>query len=150
MTPAELRALIDARTDKEFAEARAAGDAQRMADLLSVGRVRHVSRLVTERGVISALGPVAGEAALVALEAFASATLPDAHPLKAMHPGIRRTLSWLKPPADGIDIGDPLTRQLLATFGALGVLTPEAVAGLLKLSEVADPVSPGAVGEALK
>jgi hypothetical protein len=67
-----------------------------------------------------------------------------------MHPGIRRTLSWLKPPADGIDIGDPLTRQLLATFGALGVLTPEAVAGLLKLSEIADPVSPSAVGEALK
>jgi hypothetical protein len=151
MTPADLRALIDQRvaTDAEFAALVATGEDKAIADALSVGRVRHVSRLVTERGVISALGPIEGEAALQALEAFAATTLPDGHPLKSSHAGIARTLSWLKPPADGIDIGDALTRQLLSTFGALGVLSSATVTALLALSAVPDPIGYAEVSTAL-
>lgn len=146
-----LRALIEERAaaDPAFAAMVAARDDTGIAAALSAGRKRHIPRLVTERGVVSALGPVEGEAALVALEAFSATTLADGHPLKAMHPGIKRTLSWLKPPADGVDIGDPLTRQLLETFGALGVLSQNAVTGLLALSEVPDPIGYGQVYSAL-
>lgn len=151
MDRAQLVDLIATRAaaDAAFADLVKSGDNKAIAAALSVGRTRPVSRLITERGVISALGPVEGEAALQALEAFAVATLPDGHSLKAMHAGIARTLSWLKPPADGIDIGDPLTRQLLSTFGGLGVLKPQAVAALLALASVPDPISHGDVSIAL-
>lgn len=154
MTPTELRALIDKRAagDAEFAALvdPQTFDAVAAAAALSVGRTRLASHLITERGVISALGPVAGEAALSGLESFAAATLPDGHPLQAAHPGIKRVLSWLKPPSDGIDIGDPLTQSLLDTMVLIGVLTAPSAAVIKALAMRPDPVSADAVIAAMR
>ena len=144
MTDAELLALIEAReaTDPSFAALVAERNDRAVAAALSAGRTRQRSRLITERGVISALGPVEGEALLAGLEAFAAAELPPEHPLAAAHAGIARVIGWLKPPSEGVDIGDPLTEQLLGTLVALGTpgVTTERVAVLLALAREADPV----------
>lgn len=144
MTDAELLALVEAReaVDPSFAELVALRRDREVVDELSAGRTRPRSRLITERGVISALGPVEGEALLAGLEAFAAASLPPEHPLAAAHAGIARVIGWLKPPSDGVDIGDPLTEQLLGTLVALGTpgVTAERVAALLVLAREPDPV----------
>lgn len=146
MTKEDLLALIDARaaSDPEFAALVAARNDTAIASALSVGRIRYQSRLITERGVISALGPVEGEALLAGLEAFAAAdpaTLPEQ--IAPAHKGIARVIGWLKPPSEGVDIGDPLTHQLLDTMVALGVsgVTAERVAAIKALAAVADPIS---------
>lgn len=153
MTPADLLALIDQRAaeDAEFAALVAARNDTAIAAALSTGRTRLVSRLITERGVISALGPVDGEALLAGLEAFAAAALPPEHPLAVHHAGIKRVIGWLRPPSEGVDIGDPLTQQLLGTMVALGVagVTAPRVTALLALAATADPISVDAVSSAL-
>lgn len=145
MTPAELLALIDARAaqDAEFAALVATRNDTAIAEALSVGRIRYQSRLITERGVISALGPVEGEALLAGLESFAGSSLAPEHPLYAAHAGIKRMIGWLKAPAEGVDVGDPLTHQLLDTMVALGVqgVTAERVAAIKALAAVPDPIS---------
>jgi hypothetical protein len=153
MTPAELLALIDARAaeDGEFAALVAARRDRDIAEALSVGRIRYQSRLITERGVISALGPVEGEALLAGLESFANSSLAPEHPLYAAHPGIKRVIGWLKAPAEGVDIGDPLTHQLLDAMAALGTsgVTAGRVAAIKALAAVPDPISVDAVSDAL-
>ena len=153
MDSADLLALIDARAaeDAEFAALVAARNDTAVAAALSVGRTRLQSRLITERGVISALGPIEGESLLQGLEGFAAATLPPEHPLAAHHAGIKRVIGWLRPPSEGVDIGDPLTQQLLGTMVALGVagVTAPRVAALLALAAQPDPISGDAVSDAL-
>ena len=154
MNKAELLALIDAKSaiNPEFAALVAARNDTAIAAALSVGRIKYAPRLITERGIISALGPVEGEALLAGLEAFAAAdaaTLPEQ--IAPAHKGIARVIGWLKPPSEGVDIGDPLTHQLLDTMVALGVqgVTAERVAAIKALAAVADPISTGAVSAAL-
>lgn len=118
-----------------------------IAAVLSAGRTRLQSRLISERGVMSALGIVAGEAFLQAIETFAANQPAPEHPLAAAHGGIKRAAGWLK--GDGIDLGDALTQQLLAAMGAAGVVDASAAAALAALGRVADPVSRAAVSEAL-
>ena len=153
MTHQQLLDMIDTRAaaDAEFAALAQARNDLAVAAALSAGRTKPRARLITERGVISALGPIEGEGLLAGLEAFATATLPPEHPLYAHHAGMKRVLSWLKPPADGVDIGDPLTQQLLQTLVALGVsgITAPRVAALLALASVPDPISVDAVSAAL-
>ena len=153
MNNTELLALIDARAaeDAEFAALVSERKDSNIADALSTGRTKPQQRLITERGVISALGPVEGEALLQGLEAFAAATLPPEHPLAAHHAGIKRVISWLKPPSEGVDIGDPLTQQLLVTMVALGVsgITAPRVSALLALATISDPISVDTVSSAL-
>ena len=153
MTPSDLLALIDARAaeDAEFAALVAARRDREIAAALSAGRTRYAPRLITERGVISALGPIEGEGLLAGLEAFAAATLPAEHPLYAAHAGISRVIGWLKPPSEGVDIGDPLTRQLLDTMVALGVsgVTAPRVAAIKALASVTEDISTDAVSAAL-
>lgn len=153
MTPAELLSLIDARaaTDAEFAANVAARRDAQIAEALSEGRTRPRTRMITERGVISILGPIEGEALLQGLEQFAAATLPVEHPLAAHHAGIRRIIGWLRPPSEGVDIGDPLTAQLLQTLAAIGTpgITSSRVAVLLAAATEPDPISVSDVSDAL-
>lgn len=153
LTQAELLALIDARAaqDAEFAALVASRRDRDIAEALSVGRIRYQSRLITERGVISALGPIEGEGLLSGLEAFADSTLAPEHPLALYHAGIKRVIGWLKAPAEGVDIGDPLTHQLLDTMVAVGVpgVTAGRVAAVKALAAVADPISVDEVSNAI-
>lgn len=154
MTNDELLALIDARAqaDVDFAKLVDVRDDSGIAAALSAGRTRRVEHLITERGVISALGPVAGDAFLTGLYSFG--TLPtDGWPaeLAAAQPGIARIVSWLKPPADGVNLGDPGTAQFLGVMAAIGVpgVKLEHVATLLALATKPDPISWTQVADAL-
>lgn len=153
MTHADLLAMIDARaaSNAEFAALVAARNDSGVAAALSEGRTRPRPRLITERGVISILGPIEGEALLQGLEQFAAATLPVEHPLTAHHAGIRRIIGWLRPPSEGVDIGDPLTAQLLQTLAAIGTpgITSGRVAVLLAAAREDDPIEVAAVSAAL-
>lgn len=153
MDAATILAMIDARAamDVEFAEHVAERRDAQIAAALSVGRTRVRPRLITERGVISILGPIDGEALLQGLEQFAAATLPVKHPLAAHHAGIRRIIGWLRPPSEGVDIGDPLTAQLLQTLADIGTpgITSSRVAALLAAAREDDPISVDAVSAAL-
>lgn len=153
MTHEQLLALIDERAaaDPVFAADVAERRDAQIAAALSVGRTRVRPRLITERGVISILGPIEGEALLQGLEQFAAATLPVEHPLAAHHAGIRRIIGWLRPPSEGVDIGDPLTAQLLQTLAAIGTpgITSSRVAALLAAAREDDPISVDAVSTAL-
>jgi hypothetical protein len=146
MTSSEIRAAIAARP--ELAEALAARNDVALADALSQGRKRLAPTLITERKILSVLGPVAGGATLKALEDFAAQTLPAEHPLYAAHAGIARAVRWLKD-ADGIDVGDASTQTMLGTFAALGVITAEAAAAVQALGYVDDPVPVAEVSAAL-
>lgn len=106
---------------------------------LSAGRKRLQTRQISERGILAALGPAVGGAFLTALESFAAATLPAEHPLAASHAGIARAIRWLRD-AEGIDVGDASTQEMLAAFAALGVTDPAATAVVQALGWVADPL----------
>jgi hypothetical protein len=147
-TPTELKAEIDARaaSDPVFASMLAVRDDNGMAAALSVGRTKLVETMLTERGVMSALGIVDGETALSSLETFAAST-PSDPDLVAVHPGIKRMLGWLK--TTGVDVGNPLTRSLLDLLASKAVLTAAAVTALKALAVVADVVSAAQVSEAI-
>jgi hypothetical protein len=153
MTPQELKAVIDANAaaDQTFAALVAwdTFDANAAAAALSAGRTKIVSHMITERGVIAALGVVDGEAFLEGLEAFSAATLPDGHPLKAAHPGIKRMLGWLKTDG-GLDVGDIQAHTLLDTLAAVGVVQADDVASIKALTIKPDPVNAYEVVEAMR
>lgn len=95
-------------------------------------------RLITERGILSNLGAPAGDNLLKALEAFANSTLVEAHPLYTYHGTIKRGVSWLK--AEGLDLGDTLTRSMLDSLVLAGILDSNSVSILKKLAEKNVPV----------
>lgn len=85
-------------------------------------------RIITSRGVASALGIIDGENFLESLENFSTATLAADNPLLPYQPGIKRQIAWLS--TSGLDLGDALTRQLLDTLAAAGVITTAAATTL--------------------
>lgn len=147
-TPTQLKAEINARaaSDPTFAAMLAARNDYGMAVVLSFERTKLVETMLTERGVMAALGIVDGETALAALEAFAAGT-PSVPALVAVHPGIKRMLGWLK--TTGVDVGNALTQSLLDLLAVNGVLTAAAVSTLKALAVVPDPVSADQISEAI-
>lgn len=118
-------------------EVLASRDSQAIADAFNVGRVRIVSRLIGERGVLDALGPIAGEAFLAALEAITSAeALPE--PARPYFGALRRGVAWLK--SEGLDIGSATTRSLLDLHANVGVLDAAAVATIKALAQTPDAI----------
>lgn len=93
---------------------------------------------VTERGVVAALGVLAGEQFLAALESFAATALPAEHPLAPYQPGIARQLAWLK--RDGIDVGSAPARELLDALVAAGIVQAQHAAAIKAMAEEAIPV----------
>lgn len=117
-----------------------------IAAILSVGRVRLVENMVTERGVLAALGPVEGDALLTALENLgAPETLPTA--AQPYHGAICRGVSWLK--AGGLDMGSPTVRGLLDLMSAHSIIAPGHAAALKQLGEHPDPIHYDAISDAL-
>ena len=117
-----------------------------IAAVLSVGRVRLVENMVTERGVLAALGPVEGDALLTALETLgAPETLPTA--VQPYHGAICRGVSWLK--AGGLDMGSPPVRGLLDLLAAHSLIAPGHATALKQLGEQPDPIHYNAISDAL-
>jgi hypothetical protein len=142
MSPTEILAAVQA--DPALVALAQAGDTQGIADALSVGRTKVVSHFASERGILERypLGPLAGDALLAKLEAFAA----TAHPMARI---VSRALKFLAQP-EGLDIGAPATQGLLDALAAGGVITAEERAGLAQMATVADPVSHVEVGAAIK
>ena len=116
-----------------------------IAAIISAGRVRVVSHLIGERGILDVLGPVAGDAFLAALEAITADNLPV--PLQPYFGALRRGIAWLK--TDGLDVGSATTRGLLDSLAAAGVVAPESVASIKDLAERPDPIHYNHVSDAL-
>ena len=142
MTPQEIRDAIAA--DPALQAMQAAGNHQGIAGALSVGRTRVQSRIISERGVMShyAGGPLAADALLVKLEAFAASGAPGSGPVK-------RALKFLGSEA-GLDIGDPAMRSQLDALAAGGVITTAEADDLKALALVPDPIPHEAVTAAIR
>lgn len=141
MTPQEIRDAIEA--DPELQALAAAGNTQAIADALSAGRTKVVSHFASERGILERfpLGPIAGDALLTKLDAFAA----TAHPMASI---VKRAMKFLGQP-EGLDLGSPATQGLLDQLALGGVMTAEERSGLRAMATVADPVTHTDVGAAL-
>lgn len=137
MTHDEIRAAIAA----DPALQAIVPDTQAIADALSVGRTKVVSRMTGARGLASLLpgGPLQAEMILLKLEASRDALLASADPgEKLMGSMLRRQLDFLS--RDGLDFGDVAFREIIEQLGAQGVLTAEEVAAIKTIGVVPDPV----------
>lgn len=132
MTPDAIRAAIAA--DPALQALAVAGNMQAIADALSAGRTRIAPHFASERGILERYpgGPLAGDALLAALEAFAATADPMARI-------VGRALRFLGTP-EGLDIGSPATQGLIDALHAGGVLTQAQRDGLRAMATVADPV----------
>lgn len=142
MTPQEIRAAIAASA--ELQALASYGASQAIADALSVGRTKTVSHFASERGILERfpLGPVAGDAMLTKLDAFAA----TAHPMASI---VKRAMKFLAQP-EGLDIGSPATQGLLDQLAVGGVITVEERAGLKVMATVPNPVPVADVEIALR
>jgi len=142
MTPQQIRDAINA--DPALVALAQAGNTQAIADALSVGRTKVVSHFASERGVLERFpaGPLAADALMTKLETFAA----TAHPMASI---AKRALKFLAQ-AEGLDIGSPATRGILAQLAAGNVITETERAGLEAMATVADPISHTQVGDAIR
>lgn len=139
MTPQQIRDAIAASPELQAL----GGNTQAIADALSAGRTKIISHFASERGILERhpSGPLAADALMSKLEAFAA----TAHPMASI---VKRAMKFLSNP-EGLDIGAPTTRGLLAQLTAGGVLTEGERAGLQAMATVADPITHTQVGAAL-
>jgi hypothetical protein len=117
MTPAEIRTEIN-KSDELLALAapEIRNDAE-IARLLSAGRKRVASKIITSRGIAAAFpgGPFAAEAALMKLEGARDAMLASAdQQTKVTGSLLRRQLSFLA--TEGLDFGDATLRSMIDFF----------------------------------
>ena len=149
MTPtqqAALEALAErALSAGDIALATLRNDAA-LAASLATGLIHLHSRLVSERGVLEALGPVDGEAFLAALEAITSAAdLPPA--AQPYFGAIRRGAAWLR--GDGIDVGSTTARSLLDLLASVGSVSSASVVALKALGQTSRTIPADAVSAIL-
>ena len=138
MTPAEIRAAIaadpalQAMTPEEVAEA------------LSQRTQVRAPTMISERGVMERYpsGPVAADAVLAKLEAFAASGVTGSGPVK-------RALKFLGT-ADGLDIGSAATRAQLDALAAGGVITNAERDALKTMAVFPVTVTPRQVVDALQ
>jgi|CXWL01.1.fsa_nt_gi hypothetical protein len=142
MTPQDIRAAIQA-SPALLALVPQVNGTQAIAEALSLGRTIVQPHRMSEAGVLERYpgGPLAADAVLAKLDAFAA----SAHPLAGV---VRRALKFLGQP-EGLDIGSSATRAMLdALAGGSAITTAEATA-LKGLAAVPDPVSEFAVRQAI-
>lgn len=146
MTPEQITALRNyIKADSELVALSDDGQDQTVAEQINDRTAVAIiqPRLITSRGIAAALGLIAGETFVETLETFAAATLPGDHPLLAYQPGIKRQITWIE--KEGLDLGEPLTRQMLDSFAAVGLITADTANALKAVAEktVPYPVSVG-------
>ena len=143
MTNEEVLAAIDAKilADPEFDALVGERNDTAITAALNSGASAYTlhSHMITERGVMAALGVENGEAFLTALETYAAGPANAQALLAAKHKGIARMLGWLKTDA-GLDIGSVEAQQLLGVLGQLGVINAAHAAVIAALAQT--PVRP--------
>lgn len=141
MNSAQIKAAIAA--SPELQALAQEGNVDAIARLLSIGKTKTGSHFASERGILERFpgGPLAADAMLTKLEAFAS----SGHPMASI---VKRALKFLAQP-EGLDIGSPATQALLGQLALGGVITEEERAGLQTMATVPDPISREQVTEAV-
>lgn len=93
-------------------------------------RTRVQSLMLSERGLMERYpgGPLAADALLAKLEAFAASGVPGSGPVK-------RAMKFLAQP-EGMDIGSDATQGQLTALGAAGVITAEEANAVKALAQV--------------
>lgn len=159
MTPQQIRDAIAA--DPALQALAEAGNTQAIADALSVGRTRVVSRMITERGVRALpVLPRSRHALLQTLRDAATTTpawlVPTLTALgvpqedhAAMADDIASAHGWLLN-ADGLDIGTSAARSMLDLIAASVPAAAAACAAVKALATVPDPIAHTQVGAALR
>lgn len=156
MTNQEILDLINARAagDTAFATLvgrRTAGDVSvdpEIADLISAGRTKPRSYLITTRGLRKAMGKKEGRVFLQSLRAFAAAPLPSDHPAYDDQFWLKELLPFLT--SEGLDIGDPETRSALTLLAGAGIgVTQGHIDSLVAASSQPDPITAAQVSQAL-
>ena len=137
MTPQQIRDAIDAST-----ELQALGqDTQAIADALSVGRTKVVSRMTSARGLAELMpgGPFAAEVVLMKLEGTAATLAASTDQQeKVLASLLKRQLGFLA--GEGLDFGSAALRGMLDQFATMGILTAGEVDGLKAIAHAPDPV----------
>lgn len=148
MTPQQIRDAIAASA--ELTAMQAAGNTQGIADALSVGLTRVVSRMVSARGLSERLpgGPLAAEVILMKLEGARDALLASPVPADQVTGSLlRRQLKFLD--ADGLDFGSPALRAMLDQFTP-NPLTAQEVADLKSIALEPHVITHTDVGAAIQ
>ena len=150
MTPAQQVALealagraLTADEASQIDAMTAAGSIGTIAAMLSAGRTTYATTRKVEIGLIGSHpgGPVAADALLAKLEAYAEAGQPLSRlvgrALKAMA---------VEP---GLNLGDPSTHAMLSALVAQSVITADEAEGLMDIARVPDPLPRDAISRAL-
>ena len=143
MTAEEIRDAVNASPELlALAEAPEA-DVSLIATILSAGRTKMASLLISERGILEryAAGPLAADTVLTKLEAF-SAT---AHPMASI---VKRAMKFLAQP-EGLDVGSPATQSLIDALAAGGVITADEATNLKNIAAVPDAINGFQVQQAI-
>lgn len=115
-----------------------------IAEVISRNRTKNVDLFVSERGMIAKYphGPIASDALLVKLEVFSET------PNNSLASIVKRAIRFLRQ-SEGLNIGEPMTRFLIAQLVTAGVLTSEEGDGLNQMSRISDAISTNKVSDAL-
>lgn len=126
-----LGPMVDARRD-DLIEAH-----------LNTGRVKYVETRKVEIGVIGAYaaGPVAADALLAKLEAYADAG-------QSLSRLVGRAMRAMQT-EPGLNLGDPSTHAMLDALVASAVIAAPEAAGLKAIAHVPDPIPRDAISRAL-
>jgi hypothetical protein len=123
MTPADIRAAIQA----DPALRSLVPDTQAIADVLSDGRTRVVTRLGGVGVVMEALGPEMGAAILDGLDAMRATSSPI-------------KWAWVLIERGELDFGSPTTRAMIGQLRDAGAIPEAAATALLSIAEESDPI----------
>ena len=121
-----------------------------IAEALSVGRTKPVSKIITARGIAASYpgGAINAEVVLMKLEGAAATMLASADPnQKVLGSLLTRQLAFLK--SEGLDFGDATLRGMLDSFAAMSIITAQEAANLKAMALAPDPVSVNDVSAAL-
>lgn len=144
MSPEEIRAAVAAAPALQAFLGATAGDSDiaGLAAALSLNRTKVVSHFASERGILDRypLGPVAADALMGKLEAFATTQ----HPLAGV---VRRAVKFLGTP-EGIDLGSNGVQTMLSALTP-DVLTTVERDGLRSMATVPVALTPSEVQAAL-
>ena len=143
--------LLEEIQAKCTAEQIAEGNFHAIASIVSTGRTTTSTRMISERGVRSALGAVGGSKFLRLLKTLSEATEAPAWLTTVLtgmnvpadqHEFYLETLAcaydWVRS-ADGLDVGDATTRQFLDLIAAGN---PDLAADCAKLKALAEHANP--------
>lgn len=161
MNKADLKVVLTARVlaSPDFSSLVVNRNDMAIADAVNaLGLTRSRVRLMTNRGIYTALGKANGAAVMNVLNSLAVGNLPAAlgggaipagHALLAQVPVFADLVPWLRPGCEGLDFGSADLQETVTALAAAGLFTSTQAAALLALGREPDTVSVPQISDAL-